>query len=278
MAGSAPETHPRRRKRRLAASHQRSWLWGRHAVTATLAARRWPVTELLCSEKLSVAELTELRQLAAAAEVQPQPVSDERMTQLCGSHEHQGLLALMAEFPCGQIADLRRMCQTRLSVNRSLNPTASLPLVVICDRIQDPHNLGAILRCCEGAGADAVLLGIRDQAGVTPHVARASAGAVNYLNLYRLEDLPAAAAELKSAGIRLVAASEKSADSLWDCDLSGPVGVVIGSETSGIRPELLDQCDVKLRIPMFGRTTSLNAAVAAGIAIYEIRRQQRQGG
>jgi 23S rRNA (guanosine2251-2'-O)-methyltransferase len=121
----------------------------------------------------------------------------------------------------------------------------------------------------------AVIIGERSQVAVTPHVARASAGAVNHQTIVRVSSLTNAISELKQKGVRIGAASEKSEHVLWDADLKGPTAVVIGSEATGIDPQILSLCDLRIAIPMFGGVNSLNAAVAAGILLYECRRQQR---
>ena len=145
---------------------------------------------------------------------------------------------------------------------------------MICDRIQDAHNFGAILRSCDAMAVDGVIVGTLGQCRITPHVARSSAGAVNHLTIYEVPSLLDSATCLKSAGIQLVAASEKARASLWDTPLTGPVAIIIGTEATGIAADLLAIAEAVLQIPMLGRTSSLNAAVAAGILLAEIRRQQ----
>jgi 23S rRNA (guanosine2251-2'-O)-methyltransferase len=253
---------------RLAASHQRSWLWGRHAVMEALAARRWPVLELLGSDDLQDEQLSELQSLAAGSGLVVDVVPAKRIEQLCHAPDHQGVLARMGEFPCGTADELLSQVRTRPAGN-------GLPaLIVVCDRIQDAHNFGAILRCCDAMAVDAVVVGSTEQCRVTPHVARASAGAVNSQRIFRVPDLPGICRDLAATGITLVAATEKSDESLWTSGIAGAAAVVIGSEAAGIAPALLDACELCVRIPMLGRGSSLNAAVAAGIVLSEIRRQQ----
>ncbi len=258
--------------RSLAASHQRSWLWGRHAVTETLTAGLWPVAELLVDEQVSAAIINHLESLTSRKNLQIQRVSSRRLTELCHAEDHQGLLARMGEFPFRTHQDL--CLRLREKATEPSGKPSLPPLFVVCDRIQDSHNFGAILRCCDAIHADGVVIGERSQVSVTPHVARASSGAVNHLNLYRVANLANALRDMKTDGLKLLAASEKSTQQLWQVDAKGAVAVVIGSEATGIAPELLAECDVQLAIPMFGGVGSLNAAVAAGIVLYECRRQQ----
>lgn len=233
-----------------------------------LRAGRWPLVELLVAEDSPEEVRGEFCRLAEACHVRATFAAGSRLTQLCGTAEHQGVLARMAEFPYGTTAEWRPFLTQQMSTHQRT------PLFVICDHIQDAHNFGAILRCCDGAAAAAVVVESQQQAAVTPHVARSSAGAVNYLNLFRVDDLADILRSLRDAGVFIVAASEKAATSAWQARLGSAVALVVGSEASGIRGSLLDMCDCHVTIPMLGHVTSLNAAVAAGILMYEIRRQQ----
>ncbi len=290
MTSASSSSESRRNKRRHAASHQRSWLWGKHAVLETLLAGRWPVDELYLADELPDSVLREVESLIQGTELRPTLTAASRLSVLCGAEDHQGFLARMSDFPCGDAAGWQN-CVHDCLANFGEHPSAAdeagqhaepglltdarrPPLFVICDRIQDSHNFGAILRCCDGVGADAVLIESREQASVTPHVARASAGAANYLEIFRVDSLVESVDVLTAAGVSLAAASEKSDDVVWHQSLNRPVAVVIGSDGGGIRPELLQRCNLQLQIPMFGQVSSLNAAVAAGILLYEIRRQQ----
>ncbi len=237
-------------------------------MTETLRAGRWPVVELLADEELPDEERIALQTLAAGHETVVRLVPAKKLTELCRADDHQGFLARMGEFPCGTLDDLK------VSFVDARQTGATASLFVICDRIQDAFNFGAILRCCDAMKVDGVIIGERSQVSVTPHVARSSAGAVNYQSIFRVRELPAAVDVLKSSGVMVVAATEKSPTTLWEANIRQPVAVVIGTESTGIAPELLSLCDLQVSIPMLGRVNSLNAAVAAGIVLYECRRQQ----
>ncbi len=257
--------------REFAGSHQRSWLWGHHAVLETLAAGRWPVIELFADPQLPPDVLQKVRTAAAVHRLPVQAADSRRLEQLCRQPDHQGLLARMGEFPCESLETLQSFVHSLLLQTPAENGTP--PLFVLCDRLQDAHNFGAILRCCDAVQADGVIIGEREQVMVTPHVARASSGAVNHLRLFRIASLTEAFNQFQSAGYQIVAASEKSSTLLWDTPLKGPLVLVIGSEARGIDAELLARCQVRVAIPMLGQVSSLNAAVAAGILLYECRRQ-----
>ncbi len=259
-------------------SHQRSWLWGHHAVCETLQSGTWPVLEIFVSAE-AFRQSAQLLQAQQAAGIPLEVVDNARLEQLTRSTEHQGLVARLGAFPYWPMADFEKTLTQSIAELSSCSPdsraTGKNPaVVVICDRIQDTFNFGAILRCCDGANVLGVIVGDRNQAEVTPHVARSSSGAVNHIPIIRQHDLVHSALRLKELGMQLVAADANARESLWDSRLSGPIALLVGSEAHGISPELLAQSDQQVIIPMMGHVTSLNVAVATGIFLYEIRRQQ----
>ena len=258
----------RSRRRQLQASHQKNWLVGRYAVSEALRATKWPFEELYVADSLAPSDVVEVERLAEDAQVRIHRVDTDRLTELCSADHHQGFAARMGPYPYESPEQL----QDRLGIASHTDPPV-VPIVVICDRIQDTFNFGAILRSCDATSVTAIVIGAAQQAGVTPQVARSSAGAVHHLPVVMAEQLVDVVLELKNAGFQIVAASEKAEDSLWTCNLRGPTALLIGSEARGVSMELLDVCDVQVSIPMMGKLNSLNASVAAGILLYEIRRQ-----
>ncbi len=296
----------KKRGKRVLGSHAKCWLWGRHVVLETLRAGRWPVLELHLAQDLRADRLDEAAQLALALDVPVKVQPGGRLEQLGHSPEHQGHLAKMGPFPYADAGALVTKVrdaagQTNGSARRVSAPAAThgppLPwrervgvrgregddapagvqaaLFAVLDRIQDPHNFGAMVRSAEVFGVGALFIAEREQAGVTTAVARSSAGAVNRVPIARVEDLVDLAGRLKGAGLALVGASEKAEVPLTDVDFRRPSAVVIGSEARGIRPALRDACDALVRIPQHGAIGSLNAAAAAAILFYEARRQRR---
>ena len=253
----------RKRGRELLGSHQKCWLWGRNVVLETLRAGAWPVLELHLAGTLAAEAVAEARRLAERLGATVKVQAADRLEQLCHAPEHQGYLAKMGPFP---YADAEALLATP--------PRDALYLVL--DRLQDPHNLGAVIRSAEVFGASAVLIAEREQVGVTTAVARASAGAVNRVAIGRTPDLAALALQAKEAGLSLVGASEKAQTDAADYDLAQPLALLIGSETHGLRPALLERCDALVRIPQHGVIGSLNAAAAAAVLLYEARRQRRR--
>lgn len=243
-------------------SHNRSWIWGRHAVLETLRAGGWRPLEVLLSPRCAAEVQSEVRRHTHRLQVPLQEASDVDLRRRCRADDHQGLAALMPPFPYVSFAEL---------IGRKPLPTAWLVL----DRVQDSFNFGAMVRAAHALGIDAVLIGDKEQSHVNSQVVRSSAGAVNFLPIVRVDDLPAAVAELRRQGIQPIAATEKGAQLIDGVNLRAPVAVVIGNEGCGIQQPLLAQCSTHVRIPMWGRVGSLNAAVAAGICCYEINRQRR---
>lgn len=249
-------------KRSLMGSHQRCWIWGRHLVRETLEAGRWPLAELVLSNTLEAGEREECRRLAEARGVPVREGLPALLERLAHTREHQGYLARMYEFPY----------ESPRWLSRHL-PSEGAFLVVL-DGMQDPFNFGALLRSAEIFGVQAVIIPERNQTGVTSLAARASAGAVNRICIIRVPSLESAAEDLRKRRIRLIAATEKGKRLIQETNFMESVALVIGNESQGIRPELLRFCDAEVRIPQFGKVSSLNAAVAAGIFFYEVRRQR----
>ena len=180
------------------------------------------------------------------------------------THAHQGVIALCAVKETVSVADILAIAAER----------GEPPFVVVCDEISDGHNLGAIIRSAECAGAHGVIIPKRRSAGLTAAVDKASAGAVEHMAVARVPNLPAALQELKKQGLWVYGTAADGASDLWHTDFSGAVALVIGSEGDGMGRLVRENCDVIVSLPMKGRLNSLNASVAAGIVMYEVMRQR----
>lgn len=260
----------RSRKQKLMSSHQRSWIWGRHAVREALRSDRWRPVEVHASCDVEDEIKSELNfwltESSAFFESPEAPLlkfeSDERLRQLCSHADHQGLIARMPEYPYLSCGEVRENLSDRSAI-------------LVLDRLQDAFNFGACLRSAEVFGLDAVVIGRHNQCGVTSQVVRSSAGAVHHLPLARAEDLAVALRDFREAGLTTVAATEKAEASLPSIDFQGAVAIVIGNEGAGVSEALLAECTHRTSIPQCGRISSLNAAVATGIVLYELVRQRR---
>lgn len=180
------------------------------------------------------------------------------------THAHQGVVAMAAVREYASVEDI-------LQAARDKNEP---PLVVVCDELSDPHNLGAVIRTAECAGAHGIIIPKRRSAGLTAIVAKTSAGAVSHVPVARVPNLTALLKELKDEGLWIYGAAADGSTPLYQADLKGPAALVIGSEGDGMSRLVSETCDVLVRIPMRGKLNSLNASAAAAILLYEAVRQR----
>ena len=190
-------------------------------------------------------------------------VSKERLDQLSETGKHQGVIAVAAAYHYAEVEDLLERAAQK----------GEPPFLILLDNIEDPHNLGAIIRTANLAGAHGVIIPKRRAAGLTPTVAKASAGAINYTPVAKVTNLSNTIKELKEAGMWFVCADMGGTD-MYDLNLTGPIGLVIGNEGSGVSKLVREHCDYIASIPMKGDIDSLNASVATGVLAYEIVRQR----
>lgn len=243
------------------ASHNRSWIWGRNLIVETLRAGRWPMLDLLHSDRCEPETRREVISLARQQNVEAHAVADEEITKRCRSEEHQGLAARMPPFPYQPF-------------DQFVATMREAPILVMLDRIQDSYNFGAIVRSADVLGIDGVIVGTREQAQVNSQAARSSAGAINHVPIVQAEDLIEASHQLRDRGFQIIGTSDRATQSIFDPDLRKPTVLVIGNEGRGIQPALEDACTGFVKIPVLGQVGSLNAAVAAGIVFYEVLRQR----
>ncbi len=233
-------------------------LAGRNPIREALKAGR-PVEKLLVASGELSGAAREIVGLAREAGAVVQQVERARLDQLYPAH--QGMLAYVAAVPYVQVEDMLAAAAAK----------GEDPFLILLDGITDPHNLGAIVRSAECAGAHGVVIPERRAAGLTPAAAKAAAGALNHMPIARVKNLNRTIEELKARNIWVVGTAMDGEDALA-ADLSGPIALVIGSEGEGIARLTLEKCDRTISLPMKGRIESLNASVAAGILMYEIVR------
>lgn len=190
-------------------------------------------------------------------------VSKERLDQMSETKKHQGVIAQGAVYEYAEVEDMLKLAEER----------GESPFLILLDNIEDPHNLGAIIRTANLAGAHGVIIPKRRAAGLTATVAKASAGALNYTPVAKVTNLGAAIEELKKRGLWFVCA-DMSGTTMYEVDLKGPIGLVIGNEGEGVSRLIREKCDYVASIPVRGEIDSLNASVAAGVLAYEIVRQR----
>lgn len=180
------------------------------------------------------------------------------------THSHQGVIAVAAVREYVSVDDILNAARER----------GEAPLVVVCDELSDPHNLGAVIRTAECAGAHGVIIPKRRSAGLTAIVAKTSAGAVAHVPVARVSNLPSLLKELKDEGLWVFGADADGDTPLYQADLKGPAAIVIGSEGAGMGRLVSERCDFKVSIPMKGKLNSLNASAAAAVLLYEAVRQR----
>lgn len=198
-------------------------------------------------------------------------VSNAKLEELSQTADHQGIVARVSKYPYETMESLESRLRSRIETADAGTP---LPLVVIVDRVQDAFQFASILRSCEHAGALAVVIGEYCQAQVTTQVARASMGVVNHIDIVQTVNLVQAASQLKAIGLPLIAFDSKSEMNLANSLLKSAYALMIGSDAYGLDPALAELCDRRVRLPVHGKSNTLPSAVAAGIMLYEIRRQQ----
>lgn len=238
-------------------------LVGRHPVLEALRGGR-AITRVWIQEGLHEGSLREIAALARERHVAFSEVPKTFLDRLADGVPHQGVGAQAAIKPTLGLDDLDSLI--RSAVN---------PLLYILDGIQDPHNLGAILRTSEATGATGVIIPERGASGLTAVVAKASAGAIEYVPVVRVTNLAQAVDKVKAANVFVYAADPGSERLYTDVDWRGPCAVVIGGEGRGVRPLIRDRSDASVRLPMLGHVTSINASNAAAVIGFEIIRQRQ---
>jgi len=236
------------------------WIYGVNPVREALRSSV-PVRKVLLAEERSKA-LKELLELAFKRRVKVEFKTKEELSRFLSGVPHQGVSALIEGFPYCAPLDL---------LNREGDP-----LLLILDQIQDPRNLGALVRTAEGLGFWGVIVPKRRSAKISGAVAKASAGALFHIPIARVNNLSQTIRLLKEKGIKVIGGEANAQKTVFEADLRGPIALVIGGEEEGIRPLVQRNCDLIVSIPLKGKINSLNASVAGAILMYEIIRQRNQ--
>jgi 23S rRNA (guanosine2251-2'-O)-methyltransferase len=238
-----------------------NWITGFHAVEEALAAGR-PLDRIVIARGRHGERIGEVIRLAKAKNVPVRMEDRQQVDRLTGTRDHQGVAALGAAKPAIELEDLLRA------------KTAN-GLLVLLDGIEDPHNLGAIVRTSLAAGAQGVVIPERRAVGLTDAVERASAGALAHLAVARVTNLVRSMEAMKEAGYWLVGLDERVEKNYTEVDLKGSVGIVLGSEGDGLHELTRKRCDFLVSIPTSGPVRALNVSVAAGVMLFEAVRQRR---
>ncbi len=240
-------------------------LEGRNALQEALKSGR-TIDKVFIAEGETDRGLQRLAAQAKDAGAVVVPVDRRKLDAMSVTRSHQGVIALAAAHEYATIDDILQTAADR----------GEQPLLIICDELSDPHNLGAILRTAECAGAHGVIIPKRRSVGLTAVVAKASAGAVEYMKVARVTNINATIKELKEKGVWVFGTAAEGSIPMYKADLTGPAAIVIGSEGEGMSQLVRKNCDVIVHIPMKGQINSLNASNAASILLYEAVRQRLQ--
>jgi 23S rRNA (guanosine2251-2'-O)-methyltransferase len=250
-------------------AHMTEIIYGRHPVVAALRQPDTPLEEVIVAQGAGGQWLHEVKRLARAAGVRVRIAERAALDRLCGTANHQGIMA-------------RRGSYVYRDLGKLLDDLANLTgpaLLVAADGLTDPMNLGNLCRSAFAAGAHGVIIPKDRAAGVTPVVAKAAAGALEYLAVYRVTNLADCLGHLQEAGLAVIGTDAAATQGLYDTDLTQPLVLVIGSEDKGLRPRVRQHCDLVVSIPMATPLIgSLNAATSGAVALFEARRQRSQAG
>jgi len=263
-AGQAPRNRDGGRGREPRREKQENLVFGRNAV-AELIRSGAPIDRIYASgvEGSVIPILAEAR----AAGVTVIETNNAALDRMAGGERHQGIAAAAAEKAYSTVEDILRIAEER----------GEKPLIVICDGIEDPHNLGAVIRCADCAGAHGVIIPERRACGLTPAAARASAGAVAHMAVAKVTNIANTVEELKKAGVWTFAAEAGGMD-FYEADWNLPCAIVMGGEDSGVSRLVRERCDFTVSIPMYGHVNSLNVSTAASVLLCHAARMQRKGG
>lgn len=231
------------------------WVYGITAVSHALMSGRRTVLEIWTARNSRSARLRAL--MSAAGRVPVREVSSRELDRMCQGGVHQGVLARVSAFPWSELSALMK---------------GEGPLLML-DGIQDPHNLGAIIRSSVAFGAKGIVMERRRSAPLSPVVAKSASGALEHVRLCRVSNLPRAIRDAKDAGHWVIGARQEGGMVSWEAEIPTPVALVVGGEGSGIRPIVQKGCDLWLSIPCFGELRTLNASVAAAVLLYELMRR-----
>lgn len=242
---------------------QEEYVAGKHSVLEAMRSGR-------TINKIWIAENTQNVQPivsgAKDAGIIVQYVDKRKLDQMAAGVQHQGVVAQVAPFDYAELDDLLAAAE------KSGKP----PLLLILDEIEDPHNLGSILRTADCTGVHGVIIPKRRSVGITATVSKTSAGAVEYVPVARVTNIAQTIEQLKEKGIWVAGADGAAKQEIYQTDLTMPLAIVIGNEGKGIGRLIKEKCDFLIKLPMFGRINSLNASVAASVIMYEVVRQRRQ--
>jgi 23S rRNA (guanosine2251-2'-O)-methyltransferase len=244
---------------------EEEYLAGKHPVLEAMKAGR-SINKIFMSNQAQRHLVQPIMEEAKARGIVVQQVDKSKLDRLVPDVQHQGVVAQAAAVAYAEVDDLLARAAER----------GEAPLIVLLDEVEDPHNLGSVLRTADCTGVHGVIVPKRRSAGLTAVVAKTSAGAVEYVPVARVANLVQTMEKLKAAGLWIAGADAGAKEGFYDTNLTGPLAIVIGNEGQGLSRLVRERCDFFLSLPMVGQINSLNASVAAGVILYEVVRQRQQ--
>ena len=238
-------------------------LEGRNAVIVALRAEK-TLEKLYIQVGLKDGPINTIIKQAKKNDIQPEFVTKERLDKLSETKKHQGVIAIMSAYDYSTVDEILEIARKK----------EEPPFILILDSIEDPYNLGAIIRTANQAGVHGIIIPKHRAVGLRASVARTSAGAINYTPVAKVTNISKTIEELKKEGLWFICA-DMSGTSMYEVDFKGAIGIVIGNEGSGVSESVKKKCDFLVSIPMFGDIDSLNVSVATGILAYEAVRQRK---
>lgn len=237
---------------------------GRNPVLEAL--RAWhPMIKIYLQKGELGKALRDVVRMASERKIPVHYVESHVLDRMATTRNHQGVIAVAAGWEYASLETIFQKAEER----------RELPFVLMLDGVEDPQNLGSIIRTAEATGVHGIIIPERRAAGLSPTVSRASAGAVEYVPVVRVTNLSRTIEELKKRGLWFTVAEMDGELEYDQADLTGPIGLVLGGEGGGVSRLVAEHCDQKVRLPMWGKVNSLNVAVATGVLLYEIRRQRK---
>lgn len=238
-------------------------IFGRNPVLEAITSGR-EIEKIIIKKGGREGSIIPILKKATSRGIFVQEVDRNRLDSMCDGENHQGIIAVVSDYKYSEVSDILKLAEEK----------GESPFVIICDKITDPHNLGAIIRTAECSGAHGIIIPKRNSATVNSVVAKTSAGAVLHIPVARVVNIASAIDDLKEKGMWFVGA-DMDGDEMYNVDFRGSIGLVVGSEGNGISRLVREKCDFIASIPMYGHVNSLNASVAAGVIMYEALRQRK---
>ena len=242
--------------------NDRDIIFGRNSVSEAIKAGR-PIDSILVAKGERSGSIPKILSDARKADIPVKEADRKKLDFMCGHGNHQGIVAVGAVKAYSTVDDIFTLAEER----------GEPPFIIVCDEIEDPHNLGAIIRTAEAAGAHGVIVPKRRSAPLSFAVSKTSAGAVEFMHVARVTNIPQTLEELKERGVWVYCA-DMDGETFYSANLKGAAALVIGSEGKGVGRLVKEKCDAVLSMPMKEKINSLNASVAAGILMYEISKQR----